>query len=119
MDKSAECTHVLQNLMEAMIGEAAARGQAGLDLVGVDSTTARAHRHTAGTALDPAPPQESEKAAEREKGFTKRDKSSRGGAGRGQARTGKTDVLDAGGRGDGAGLSMRGAILWIRSLGPS
>ncbi|MFD8565206.1 transposase [Streptosporangium canum] len=34
---------VLQNLMEAMIGEAAARGQADLDLVSVDSTTARAH----------------------------------------------------------------------------
>ncbi|MEU4830532.1 transposase [Streptosporangium sp. NPDC023615] len=58
---------VLQNLMEAMIGEAAARGQADLDLVSVDSTTARAHHHAAGMALDPVLLQELEKAAEEER----------------------------------------------------
>ncbi|MFE0154704.1 transposase [Nonomuraea sp. NPDC059007] len=44
---------VFQDLMEAVIAEAAARGQADLGLVSVDSTTARAHHHAAGMALDP------------------------------------------------------------------
>ncbi|GAB3137175.1 hypothetical protein [Microbispora hainanensis] len=38
--------------MQAVIAEAGARGQVDLDLVSVDSTTARAHHHAAGTALD-------------------------------------------------------------------
>lgn len=39
---------VFQMLMERVIAEAAARGQAELGLVSVDSTTARAHHHAAG-----------------------------------------------------------------------
>ncbi|MGD3111329.1 hypothetical protein [Streptomyces sp. YGL11-2] len=39
--------------MEALIAEAAARGQAELDLVSVDSTSARAHHHATGLVLDP------------------------------------------------------------------
>jgi transposase len=43
---------VFEQLMQAMIAEDAARGQAGRDLVSVDSTTARAHHHAAGMVLD-------------------------------------------------------------------
>ncbi|WP_433258586.1 hypothetical protein ACQPYK_24000 [Streptosporangium sp. CA-135522] len=38
--------------MQAVIAEAAARDQADLDLVSMDSTTARAHHHAAGMVLD-------------------------------------------------------------------
>jgi transposase len=68
---------VFQHLMHAAIGEAAARGQADLDLVSVDSTTARAHHHAAGMALDPQLLQELEKAAEQEKGLHERGKKPR------------------------------------------
>ncbi|MFI6295755.1 transposase [Nonomuraea sp. NPDC050790] len=44
---------VFEELMQAMIAEAAARGQAGFDLVRVDSTTVRAHHHAAGMVMDP------------------------------------------------------------------
>ncbi|GAA5766207.1 IS5 family transposase ISSan1 [Streptosporangium roseum] len=43
---------VFEQLMQAMIAEAAARGQAGLDLGSVDSTSARAYHHAAGMVLD-------------------------------------------------------------------
>lgn len=43
---------VFQYLMEAVIAEAAAQGQADLGLGSVDSATARAHLHAAGMALD-------------------------------------------------------------------
>lgn len=46
---------VFQALMEAVIAEAAARGQAELGLVSVDSTSARAHHHAAGMMLDLGP----------------------------------------------------------------
>ncbi|MEU8356487.1 hypothetical protein AB0C27_10805 [Nonomuraea sp. NPDC048882] len=54
-------------VMQTMIAEAAARGQADLDLVSVDSTTARAHHHAAGMALDGELAAALEEAAGREK----------------------------------------------------
>ncbi|MBB6349919.1 transposase [Nonomuraea muscovyensis] len=39
---------VFEHLRQAVIPGAAARGQADLDLVSVDSTTVRAHHHAAG-----------------------------------------------------------------------
>jgi transposase len=65
---------VFEQLMQAMIAEAAARGQADLDLVSVDSTTARAHHHAAGMALDGEPAAALHKAAEQEKGLRQRGK---------------------------------------------
>jgi transposase len=44
---------VFQNLMEAIIAEAAARGDVELDLVSVDSTISRAHHHAAGMVAAP------------------------------------------------------------------
>lgn len=67
-------TGVFHNLMEAMIAEAAARGQVDLNLVSVDSTTSRAHHHAAGMALDPHLLEELEKAAGEEKGLRERGK---------------------------------------------
>lgn len=61
-------------VMQTMIAEAAARGQADLDLVSVDSTTARAHHHAAGMALDGELAAALEEAAERGKGLRQRDK---------------------------------------------
>ncbi|GAA5767422.1 hypothetical protein Aros01_03924 [Streptosporangium roseum] len=58
--------------MQVMIAEAAARGQAGLDLVSVDSTTARAHHHAAGMALDGELVAAPEEAAKQEKGLRQR-----------------------------------------------
>lgn len=66
---------VFQRLMEAMIAEAAARGQVDLGLVSVDSATARAHHHAAGMALDPEQLAALEAALESEKGAPRRDKS--------------------------------------------
>lgn len=63
---------VFQRLMEAVIAEAAARGQVDMGLVSVDSATARAHHHAAGMALDPARLESLEKAAEEEKGLQQR-----------------------------------------------
>jgi transposase len=68
---------VFERLMQAMIAEAAARGQVDLSLVSVDSTTARAHHHAAGMALDPELMQALEEAAEQEKGLHQRGKSRR------------------------------------------
>lgn len=42
---------VFQDLMDALITEAAARGQVGLELVSVDSTIVRAHHESAGLAV--------------------------------------------------------------------
>ncbi|AYN38199.1 hypothetical protein D9753_03745 [Streptomyces dangxiongensis] len=42
---------IFQTLMEAVIAEAAARGQADLDLVSPDSTVARAHHHAAAAGM--------------------------------------------------------------------
>lgn len=42
---------VFQALMDALIAEAAARGQVGLELVSVDSTIVRAHQDSAGLAV--------------------------------------------------------------------
>jgi transposase len=65
---------VFEELMQAMIAEAAARGQAGLDLVSVDSTTVRAHHHAAGMVMDPELLEALEKAAAQEKGLRQRGK---------------------------------------------
>lgn len=42
---------VFQGLMDALIAEAATRGQVGLELVSVDSTIVRAHHESAGLAI--------------------------------------------------------------------
>ncbi len=42
---------VFQTLMDALIAEAASRGQVGLELVSVDSTIVRAHHESAGLAI--------------------------------------------------------------------
>jgi len=65
---------VFQELMTAMIGEAAARGDVDLDLVGVDSTVIRAHHHAAGMAISPDLLDELEQAATEEKGLRQRDR---------------------------------------------
>ncbi|MFI6582898.1 transposase [Embleya sp. NPDC050493] len=54
-------------LMEAMIAEAAARGQVELGLVSVDSTVVRAHHDAAGMVVDPNLHQEVEKIVDEEK----------------------------------------------------
>ncbi|MFC9633800.1 hypothetical protein ACFTY8_32210 [Streptomyces mirabilis] len=63
---------VFQTLMEAVIAEAAARGQADLDLVSVDSTVARAHHHAAGMTVDAELLEALEKAVAEEKGLRQR-----------------------------------------------
>ncbi len=60
--------------MEGMIGEAARRGQVGLSLVSVDSTTARAHHDAAGARLSEDVLAALEQATEQSKGATGRDK---------------------------------------------
>jgi len=54
--------------MDAMIAEAARRGQADLSLVSVDSTSVRAHQDAAGMRLDSQVLEALEKAAAEEKG---------------------------------------------------
>lgn len=65
---------VFENLMNAAIGQAAARGDADLDLVGVDSTVARAHQHAAGMVVAPERLEELERAVAEEKGLHQRGK---------------------------------------------
>jgi transposase len=65
---------VFEQLMQAMIAEAAARGQADLDLVSVDSTTARAHHHAAGMVLDGEPVTALQEACGQEKRLRQRGK---------------------------------------------
>nr|WP_051866429.1 IS5 family transposase [Streptosporangium roseum] len=72
--RSWATTGVFEELMQAMIAEAAARGQADLDLVSVDSTTVRAHHHAAGMVMAPELLEALEKAAEQEKGLRQRGK---------------------------------------------
>lgn len=59
---------VFAGLMDAMIAEAARRGQADLSLVSVDSTSVRAHQDAAGMRMDPRVLNALEKAAAEEKG---------------------------------------------------
>ncbi|MCX4546369.1 hypothetical protein [Streptomyces sp. NBC_01565] len=68
---------VFQALMEAVIAEATARGQAELGLVSVDSTSARAHHHAAGMMLDPELLETLENAVAEEKGLLQRGKTPR------------------------------------------
>ncbi len=68
---------IFQQVMEAMIAEAAARDQVGMGLVSVDSATSRAHHHAAGMVLDPEQLAALEAAAEAEKGAARRDNSRR------------------------------------------
>ncbi len=65
---------VFEQLMQAVIAEAAARGQVDLDLVSVDSTTIRAHHHAAGMVLDGELVKALEEAWEQEKGLRQRGK---------------------------------------------
>jgi transposase len=67
---------VFARVMDAMIAEAARRGQVDLSLVSVDSTVARAHQHAAGMAVDPELLAVLEQAVAAEKGVGKRDKTS-------------------------------------------
>lgn len=64
-------------LMDGMIAEAAARGQADLDLVSVDSMVSRAHHHAAGMVVDPELLKDLEKAVAEEKGLLERGKAPR------------------------------------------
>ena len=75
---------VFAAVMEAVIAEAARRGQVGLSLVGVDSTTARAHHDAAGMVVGEEVLASLEKAAEAEKGARERRES--GVSGRSQPR---------------------------------
>lgn len=59
---------VFTALHEAVIAEAARRGQVDLSLVSVDSTSVRAHQDAAGMRVDPAVLDALEKAAAEEKG---------------------------------------------------
>lgn len=68
---------VFQTLMEAVIAEAAARGQTDLGLVSVDSTVARAHQHAAGMTVDADLLEALEKAVAEEKGLRQRDQTPR------------------------------------------
>ncbi|MFD5315223.1 transposase [Streptomyces sp. NPDC127098] len=65
---------VFQALMEAVIAEAARRDQVDLSLVGVDSTTARAHHDAAGMRVDAKTLAELEKALTEERGAPARRK---------------------------------------------
>ncbi|MDR8410822.1 IS5 family transposase [Nonomuraea sp. 3-1Str] len=65
---------VFEQLLQAMIAEAAARGQANLGLVSVDSTTVRAHHHAAGMVLDGELSAALEDAARQERGLRQRGK---------------------------------------------
>lgn len=66
---------VFAAVMEAVIAEAARRGQVDLSLVSVDSTTARAHHDAAGMVVGEEVLAALEKAAETEKGARERSKS--------------------------------------------
>jgi transposase len=68
---------VFQHLMEAVIAEAAARGETDLGLVSVDSATARAHHHAAGMVLEPEQLAALEAVVESEKGAQRRNNSRR------------------------------------------
>jgi transposase len=66
---------VFAAVLEALIAEAARRGQADLSLVSVDSTTARAHHDAAGMVVDEEALAALEKVAEAEKGAHERRES--------------------------------------------
>jgi transposase len=66
---------VFAAVMEAVIAEAARRGQVDLSLVSVDSTTARAHHDAAGMVVDEEVLSALEKAAEAKKGARERNES--------------------------------------------
>jgi transposase len=70
-------TGVFARVMDAMIAEAARRGQVDLSLVSVDSTVVRAHQHAAGMVVDAARLAELEQVVAAEKGIRKTDKTSR------------------------------------------
>lgn len=70
-------TGVFARVMDAMIAEAARRGQVDLSLVSVDSTVARAHQHAAGMVVDASRLAELEQVVAAEKGIGKTDKTSR------------------------------------------
>ncbi|MBV9026672.1 MAG: transposase, partial [Streptomycetaceae bacterium] len=100
---------VFAAVMEAVIAEAARRGQVDLSLVSVDSTIARAHHDAAGMVVDKDVLSALEKAAETEKGHTKGTKAAQA-AGRGRgyrarsgARTAPPDTAPTPGPFEGGG----------------
>jgi transposase len=64
-------------LIDGMIAEAAARGQADLDLGSVDSMVSRAQHHAAGMVVDPELLEDLEKAVAEGKGLLERGKAPR------------------------------------------
>lgn len=62
--------HVFQNMMDALISRAAARGETDLALIAVDSATVRAHQHASGMAAPGALIDALVAAAAEEKGAT-------------------------------------------------
>lgn len=88
---------VFEALLEGVIAEAAERGRVDLSLVGVDSTTVRAHHDAAGMRLEEGVLDALEKAAveaeaARQKGVARRNKTDRA-----------TSVIPAGPNGGAAG----------------
>ncbi|GAA5772515.1 hypothetical protein Aros01_09071 [Streptosporangium roseum] len=92
---------VFGRLMQAVISEAAARGQADLDLVSADSTTVRAHCHAAAMVVDGAVVKALEEAAEQEKGLRQRGTTPRP-ANPAKTGTGTGTGMNAGGYNGGA-----------------
>ncbi|MEU8110525.1 hypothetical protein AB0C18_43160 [Nonomuraea muscovyensis] len=70
--RSWATTGVFEQSMQTVIADAAARGEVDLDLVDVDSTTARAHHHAAGMVMDGELMTALEKAADEERGLHQR-----------------------------------------------
>ncbi len=65
---------IFENLMNAMIEEAAVRGDVDLDLVSVDSSVCRAHHHAAGMVVAPERLEELEQAVAEERGLRQKGK---------------------------------------------
>ncbi len=109
-------------LMDAMIAEAARRGQADLSLVSVDSTSVRAHQDAAGMRLDPQVLAALEKAAAEEKGRQEPGKPPHW-AMRSRSRPrlggGCDAVAGPGSLPPRSGIRAGGALIWLRSLNPA
>ena len=94
---------VFQSLMDAVIAEAARRGQADLSLVSVDSTTARAHHDAAGMVVRAEVLEALEEATMDEKGARERRESGKSPQSRSHRRTTPTpSARNVGGSADGA-----------------
>ena len=93
---------VFESLMGGVIAEAAARGQADLSLVSVDSTVARAHHDAAGMVVNAEALAALEKAVEEEKGARAREERGRSArVPKPATRNARSDGGDDGGAGPG------------------